>query len=48
KWQATIKDYVFFHSPEGDNTRDHHDTVIHYISGDNNLYEGSFAEWYDE
>ncbi len=48
KWQATIKDYVFFHSPEGDTSRGHHDTVIHYISGDNNLYEGSFAEWYDE
>ncbi len=48
QWQATIKDYVFFHSPNGDTSKGHSDTVITYISGDNKVYEGSFAEWYDE
>ncbi|MDR0685539.1 MAG: DUF4751 family protein [Spirochaetaceae bacterium] len=48
KWTATIKDFVYFHYQNGDKSKGHHDDVIKYISGDNQGYTGSFAEWFDE
>ncbi|MDR0685558.1 MAG: DUF4751 family protein, partial [Spirochaetaceae bacterium] len=39
---------VYFHYQNGDKSKGHHDDVIKYISGDNQGYTGSFAEWFDE